>query len=291
MMMTFSMERDIFLGTRRLPLPAPLQGFPYARTVAGGMSAQTSQTSQPVQPTPAIFRLRALLILISYLVGFWLGTVLQDALFNDDRPTAVLIGRWFGAGGANVMLWVAAGLTIAAWLIRWWASSYHFAGVVMNYTLVTETFTAEGPYRFVRNPLYVGNILMALGLGLLGPPIATLLVVAFNAIIVFALIRVEERGLRASIGAPYEEYCRRVGRLVPKFTRPDLPHGDRKANWVRGFFTEIWILGFAVATCYLAARADQARDIAMAFWIIAAGVVIAQFFRFSSREAPAAQGR
>jgi protein-S-isoprenylcysteine O-methyltransferase Ste14 len=251
------------------------------------MSANVSQSSPPV------FRWRAPLIALAYLFGFWLGYLIQAALFHSEQPAVVTIGRFLGPNGASIMLWLSAVLTICAWLVRWWGSSYHYAGVVMNYAVVTETFTASGPYRFVRNPLYLGNVLLALGIGLLGPPPATILVFAFNLIIVYALIGVEERSLRSALGKPYEEYCRQVGRLAPRLSPAHLPPGTRRPNWLRGFLTEIWVLGFAAATCYIAIENGRTENIAEVFWLLAGGVVVTQLIGSAivKRESPSDQER
>ena len=63
-------------------------------------------------------------------------------------------------------IFVAGALLVAAAaLVRSWASSYLHAGVVYASAVKTETLVADGPYRFVRNPLYFGNVLMAIGMG------------------------------------------------------------------------------------------------------------------------------
>src|SRR5258708_1805338 len=50
----------------------------------------------------------------------------------------------------------------AAWL-RTWATAYLKAGVVHDPSLHSEQLVASGPFRFTRNPLYLANIVMAVG--------------------------------------------------------------------------------------------------------------------------------
>jgi protein-S-isoprenylcysteine O-methyltransferase Ste14 len=81
-------------------------------------------------------------------------------------------------------------------------------------------FVARGSYRFVRNPMYVGVVVLILGQALLlGREI--LLVWAAAAAVIFHLFLVlhEEPGLRRRFGPEYEEYSRRVGRWLPRLSR------------------------------------------------------------------------
>jgi protein-S-isoprenylcysteine O-methyltransferase Ste14 len=220
-------------------------GFSSAVTNAARSMATASTT-------PLVYRLRVLFIGLAYGIGFFFGYPLQIALTGHAAPTIVVVGRHMGASGVEVAAWIAAALTIAAWLVRLWGSSYHSPGVVMGYEVVTSTFTAAGPYRYVRNPLYLGNVLLAIGIGVLGPPIATVLVVALNLLVVYLLIFAEERSLHAAMGDSYDRYRRLVPRLFPRFTPAPLDDDRRKPDLLRGFITEFAVLGFAIATTFVA---------------------------------------
>jgi protein-S-isoprenylcysteine O-methyltransferase Ste14 len=236
-------------------------------------------SAEPAAKTPWEFRLRAVFIGIAFGLGFFLGYPLQAALFHGNiDPTFVVIGRYWGDAGIDVAAWVAAAVTVLAWLIRLWGSSYHSPGVVMSGDVVTDTFTANGPYRFVRNPLYLGNVLLAIGIGSLGPPIATILVIAFNLWFVYRLISIEERFLRSANGAAYETYCAVVPRLLPRLTPAPLPEDKRKPNISYGFLTELFSLGFAAAMVYFAAvvPGGGGRNIGFSFWGIALLAIVMQ---------------
>jgi protein-S-isoprenylcysteine O-methyltransferase Ste14 len=75
-----------------------------------------------------------------------------------------------------------------------------------------------GPYAHTRNPLYLGSMLMAAGfaVALLSWPLALLLAVGF-AIIYIPVIAAEEQFLRETFPG-FEDYCRRVPRLLPRLT-------------------------------------------------------------------------
>lgn len=242
--------------------------------------------------TPIEFRFRVLWIGIAYAAGFFLGAYIQDAvLHGGHEPTVVVLGSRFGQAGIELFAWLAVALVVAAWLVRWWGSSYHSAGVVMSGDVVTDTFTAAGPYRYVRNPLYLGNVLLAIGIGALGPPPATVLVVVFNLFVVYRLIAIEEQFLKAANGDVYARYCKAVPRLLPRLTPAPLPSDPRRPDVAYGFVTELFALGFAGSMIYYALvvlPAQGAGHLFMFFWLIAVVAVIVQ--SILSRRVRAARG-
>lgn len=74
----------------------------------------------------------------------------------------------------------------------------------------------EGPYRFVRNPMYIGA-----GLALGGAALfyTSLPLLGYTAVFLLAahlfVVGYEEAALRKTFGAEYEAYCRRVRRWLP----------------------------------------------------------------------------
>lgn len=72
-----------------------------------------------------------------------------------------------------------------------------------------------GPYRFTRNPMYLGMVLILLAWCLwLGNAAALLALAAFVGYITRFQIVPEERALAGRFGAAYEDYRRRVRRWV-----------------------------------------------------------------------------
>src|SRR5262245_26991254 len=75
---------------------------------------------------------------------------------------------------------------------------------------------AAGPYKFVRNPMYIGDLLLMIGFGLVGRSPSVLLLSMGLAILLHLLvIRYEEPELRRGFGDSYEAYCRAVNRWIP----------------------------------------------------------------------------
>ena len=250
-------------------------------------------TAAAVRATPIEFRLRALFISIAFIAGFVAGARIQRSLFVDIAPTFVAVGRHLGPDGIAIAAWVAAAIAICAWLLRWWASSYHASGVVMNADVIAGDLMTAGPYRYVRNPLYLGNILLALSIGSLGPPVATALVVLFNMLFVYRLVAIEEPFLRASNGERYAKYCAVVPRLFPRFTPAPLPPDTRAPNIADGFVTELFMLGFAAAMVYVAAVAPwHPGALSRLFWawIVLALSVVLKVIVTSAKRKSQAQG-
>jgi protein-S-isoprenylcysteine O-methyltransferase Ste14 len=135
-------------------------------------------------------------------------------------------------------------LTVAASAVRTWATAYIRPEVMVDGALHTDTVVAEGPYRFVRNPLYLGTNLLALGYSVmesrLGALVLILGVFAFNYRIIFR----EERELALAQGETYERFRRAVPRLWPSL-RPRVSGSDRKPDWGAGFLGEMFFWGLA----------------------------------------------
>jgi protein-S-isoprenylcysteine O-methyltransferase Ste14 len=82
-------------------------------------------------------------------------------------------------------------------------------------------FVAVGPYKYVRNPMYMGMALALIGEAVLFAERASLMRIVWYGLALVAITNAfvffyEEPALRRRFGAEYEEYCKRVGRWVPK---------------------------------------------------------------------------
>ncbi len=128
----------------------------------------------------------------------WLVPLLLLALSltlhrNDGGWTA------YGAGLALVIL---------GEIVRFWSAGY----IAKDAEIATG-----GPYAYVRNPLYFGSLLLAVGyglisgLGLWGVGLMVALFLVFH----LAAIFYEEAFLTEKFGSSYLDYVRRVPRLLP----------------------------------------------------------------------------
>jgi protein-S-isoprenylcysteine O-methyltransferase Ste14 len=97
-------------------------------------------------------------------------------------------------------------------LIRVWAQ------VHLHYRLrVHKTLTTTGPYAYIRNPIYVANTTMLLGLTVLSELLWFLPAMLLWCMAVYALVvRREEAHLLGKYGKPYAEYLQNVPRWLPR---------------------------------------------------------------------------
>jgi protein-S-isoprenylcysteine O-methyltransferase Ste14 len=77
-------------------------------------------------------------------------------------------------------------------------------------------FVAVGPYRFVRNPMYIGGFFALAGFGLYDlSPAILLFALPWLLLAHLFVVFYEEPHLRTKFGSPYEAYCRSVRRWLP----------------------------------------------------------------------------
>ncbi|MFZ3333702.1 MAG: isoprenylcysteine carboxylmethyltransferase family protein [Candidatus Acidiferrales bacterium] len=75
-----------------------------------------------------------------------------------------------------------------------------------------------GPYARTRNPLYLGSLFLAIGFAIAGHSWwAGSLVLIYFAVFYYAVMRNEERDLRARFGVIYDQYAARVPLFLPNF--------------------------------------------------------------------------
>lgn len=105
-----------------------------------------------------------------------------------------------------------------------------------GYVKKNRELTQTGPYAYTRNPLYLGSMLIAAGfaLALTSWIVAAVLAAGF-ALIYIPVIASEERFLRTNFSG-FEEYCRRVPRLLPRLT-PAAPANPSSAGQAAGGFS------------------------------------------------------
>lgn len=113
-----------------------------------------------------------------------------------------------------IPLWLIGSLTV---LWCFWAFTFKGRGTP-DPTNPPKELVVTGPYRYVRNPIYVGVVFIFLGHFLWFGYWALLIYPALAFIGVhFFVVLYEEPTLKRRFGASYEEYLKSVPRWVPKF--------------------------------------------------------------------------
>jgi protein-S-isoprenylcysteine O-methyltransferase Ste14 len=146
--------------------------------------------------------------------------VLAMIIFAQSSLTTMLIGF--------VMV-------VAGEFSRFWGVAY--AGSLTRVTggVGAPEVIVSGPFARVRNPLYVGNMLTYLGIGVMSNALFPwlLLVAAVWFSFQYYMIVLEEEGfLEKEFGAPYQEFKRNVPRFIPRLSAYKNPVQEKqKPHW------------------------------------------------------------
>lgn len=174
-----------------------------------------------------------------------------SAFWIQHLPTAWVISGHYGrlilAGGAVLIALGAA--------LRTWAAAYLRSSVVHDGSLHSDRLVADGPYRHLRNPLYVGTLTLAIGFGLLAPPIGSAVLFLGSTWFVLRLIGREESELARTQGDSYREFLRRVPKMIPSL-RPRLPASGAAPEWGQAIVGELFMWGNALALASFVATMD-----------------------------------
>jgi protein-S-isoprenylcysteine O-methyltransferase Ste14 len=151
----------------------------------------------------------------------------------------LLIGHWGRVGTPAVMMPIGAALVLLGEFMRLWA--------VRQIGVISRTrsgrlgrLVTEGPFSLVRNPLYVGNLLLWTGFTVWSGKL-WLLALAWTLFLLqySAIIRFEETLLTQRFGEEYTAYMTRVPRWWPRLANLGLALGDRAHHpWRDTLFSE-----------------------------------------------------
>jgi protein-S-isoprenylcysteine O-methyltransferase Ste14 len=194
------------------------------------------------------FRLRMWIQVLIIALGFWspwIGLLDLSRRYASLAWLALEISRSgltsFTVATPIVIVLGAVAALVGA-VLRVWGVAYLGYGVVHHGDMQGGTVMAAGPYRYVRNPLYLGGWFMVLAMCLLMPPTGALFTLILVSIFLLRLILAEEAFLSAKLGEPYREYLRLVPRIVPRF-RSTVPAAQAQPHWLVAFGTEINPIG------------------------------------------------
>ena len=211
-----------------------------------------------MKATALEFRLRFILGVIIYVLGFiapWNSLLHLDSIrtwqFLAAWPAR---GGWIGFNTATIaVLVIGIVCALAGASLRTWGSAYLSPSIVQAGAMHGDGVVASGPYRHLRNPLYLGTFFHTFALALLMPPSGAIFCILAIAFIQLRLIHAEESFLTAKLGEPYLAYCARVPRLFPSLTAR-VPASLTKPTWIKAFFAEIYMWGVVVSFAALGWR-------------------------------------
>jgi protein-S-isoprenylcysteine O-methyltransferase Ste14 len=141
-----------------------------------------------------------------FVAGFLLALALDRWVFSirlggASRPTLVVAGWLLTAAGISVMLWAMLTFT--------------FARTAILPSRPASTIVATGPFRYSRNPMYMGLSSIYIGLSLLMGRAWPIMLLPLVLLSLYALvIQREEHYLDAAFGEEYAAYRSRVRRWL-----------------------------------------------------------------------------
>lgn len=141
-------------------------------------------------------------------------------LYGAAIAVALLLDRFVGllpSAKGGLLFWIAGGLlALAAIALDFWALRTLWAShtTAMPHRCASRLVT-DGPFRYTRNPIYLGYTLMTIAFGLLTGN-AWFFVTALGAALITTIIaiRCEEMHLLARFGVDFERYCKRTRRWI-----------------------------------------------------------------------------
>jgi len=137
-----------------------------------------------------------------------------------------------------------------------------------------EELVTQGIFNHCRNPLYVGNILMLFGVGVLSNSLIYVLVVMPVFLLIYhAIVLAEENYLAAKFGESYQAYCKKVNRWIPSLGGLGATFSSASFKWKRWILKEyntqyVWLSGITLILLFkypqLSGFDEQCRNMALA---------------------------
>lgn len=115
-----------------------------------------------------------------------------------------------------------------------------------------ENLVTSGIFSHCRNPLYVGNILMLAGVGVLSNSILYVAVVMPLFLLIYqSIVLAEENFLRKKFGLQFEQYCKEVNRWLPRLKGIKSTFSAMQFKWRRWLIKEyntqyVWLTGITL---------------------------------------------
>jgi len=142
---------------------------------------------------------------------------------------AVVLGAFWLDGQLGIRLpawlqWPGMAALVLGLALMGWAEGtlLHIARATGGFGDAPRALVVQGPYRCVRNPIYVGAFGVLLGLSWWRASLALMLVgLAFLLTMHLFITRVEEPATRRRFGEAYDDYLRRVPRWLPHVRGPE----------------------------------------------------------------------
>ncbi|HXS76445.1 MAG TPA: isoprenylcysteine carboxylmethyltransferase family protein [Terracidiphilus sp.] len=205
-----------------------------------------------MRATSIEFRLRMAINAVIILLGFWApwieswGAGKRISLVEWLALQISRIGiASFGVATSGVVL-IALVFALAAVIFRVSGTAYLGPGTVNSFNMVAGNVMASGPYRYLRNPLYMGLWFMVAAMSFLMPATGALLAMVLITVFMIRLTFGEESFLTGRLGEPYQAYCNGVPRFIPRLRGAPANTGA-EPHWLSASLAELTPFGVLAA--------------------------------------------
>jgi protein-S-isoprenylcysteine O-methyltransferase Ste14 len=204
--------------------------------------------------SPWWYRHRGTVIGVLYGLGFALGNVTISG--HAEAPV----------GSDPRVLWVGVASAIVAWLLRASGTAYLRRDVVFAADVQRDKLIVAGPFRHVRNPLYLGNVFLALAMGVLAPPLGFVIIAVGNVAFGALLAAEESREMAQRYGDVYGAFKKAVPAFIPRLTAATvLGSVSVEPLWGQALLGEAFCLTLGIAIVPIALFGSAgSRE----FWVI-----------------------
>ena len=163
--------------------------------------------------------------------------------YHDSNIWSLIVGLILACLGEYLRLWG----------VSWAGSETRTTGDVGGTYLIIS-----GPFAHLRNPLYLGNIMMYTGIGIMSFalfPWLQIVGLIFFSLQYHIIITEEERYLKITFGKQFEDYTSNVPRFIPRFSSYKVPNIlQPEFSWKDGMKSEMrtfQAFGFIISTLFI----------------------------------------
>ncbi|HEY3705601.1 MAG TPA: methyltransferase [Terracidiphilus sp.] len=254
-----------------------------------------------MRATSIEFRLRLLILVVFVGLGYWapwLGSGLAAGLNAAPAGSRISLLEWLAlqvsrvgilpfAAATPAVIILASLLAALGAVLRVGGTAWMGSATVNSMRMHARQVVADGAYRYVRNPLYLGTWFTIAAISFTMPASGAAVCMVLVSVFLLRLVLAEESFLAAQLGAPYAAYVRDVPRLFPRL-RPVFPPGKGAPHWGRALLAETNALGILFILAGLSWRYNNALMLRAVLINFGVSLVIRAFLPTAAAPATAA---
>ena len=206
--------------------------------------------------------------IVTFTVALWsgdlIGTWIQAQSFHTSLPIYAEVAFRWGPTATRIVILIGAITALLGFALRLWGSSYLGRNSVWSTTPRTQLLIENGPFAWVRNPLYLGNFFVVLGFAPGVAPLGILGAILALGVTQRWAIRHEEQEMLTKFGTRFVAYMNAVPRWLPNSWQPKRPSFDERSNSIslqNGISAEMYTVGIVISLFLWALGPPQVREL------------------------------